>query len=58
MLSKFLKHRLQWTGHIARMDDSRIPEKVFGGCCGVRRSVGRPKGRWEDVFWWDAVDLL
>jgi hypothetical protein len=37
------------------MDDSRIPEKVFEGCCGVRRSVGRPRGRWEDVFWWDAV---
>jgi len=46
----FLKYRLQWTGHIARMDDSRIPEKVFEGCCGVRRSVGRPRGRWEDVF--------
>ena len=40
------------------MDDSRIPEKVFGGRSGVRRSVGRPRGRWEDVYWWDAVDLL
>ena len=36
------------------MDDSHIPEKVFGGCCGVRRSVGRPRGRWEDVVGWDA----
>jgi len=35
-------------GHIARMDDPRIPKKVMGG----RRPVTKPRGRWED-----AVDL-
>jgi hypothetical protein len=39
---KFIKvKRLQWTGHIIRMDNSRIPIKVLDGKFHGRRPVGR-----------------
>jgi hypothetical protein len=33
-------NRLQWAGHVVRIDDSTIPIKVTGGCFGGRRPVG------------------
>jgi len=43
------RSRLRWLGHVARMDESRVPKKLL--FCGVsgRRSRGRPKKRWTDV---------
>jgi hypothetical protein len=46
--------RLQWAGHLERMNDCRIPKKS-----NRRKKVcGKPRGRWEDVVWKDAIDLL
>jgi hypothetical protein len=45
---KFIKFkRLQWAGHIVRMDNYRIPKKVLDGKFHGRRPVGRPRLRWE-----------
>jgi hypothetical protein len=30
----------------------------MGGCFGGRRPVGKPRERWEDAVWRDAVDFL
>jgi hypothetical protein len=40
------------------MDDFPIPETVMGVCCGRRRSVGRPRARWEHAASRDAVELV
>jgi len=53
--SVFLRvKRLQWAGHLERMNGCRIPKKSS------RRKVvcGKPIGRWVDVVWKDAIDLL
>jgi hypothetical protein len=53
--SVFLRvRRLQWAGHLVRMNDCRIPKKS-----NRRKKVcGKPRDRWEDVVWKDAIDLL
>ena len=35
--------RMRWAGHVARMEEGRGVHKVLVG-----RSLGRPRGRWED----------
>jgi len=37
--------RLQWAGHVARMDNARIPTEVRNGNFWGRRPVGRPRMR-------------
>ncbi|XP_049764393.1 uncharacterized protein LOC126092712 [Schistocerca cancellata] len=38
-----IKHQLRWSGHIVRMDDSRLPKAVFYSqlSCGKRRKGGQ-----------------
>ena len=44
-----LKAQLRWTGHIIRMDESRIPRQLFyGELSQGRRNQGRPKKRYKD----------
>jgi hypothetical protein len=38
--------RLEWLGHIIRMDEIRSVKKIFGGKLEGRRSRGRPRLRW------------
>ena len=40
--------RIQWLGHMERMDDNRNTKKIFKGQCHGQRSRGRPKKRWLD----------
>jgi hypothetical protein len=40
--------RLEWLGHIIRMDGARMAEKVFVSKLEGRRGIGRPKLRWLD----------
>ena len=40
--------RLQWAGHVMRMDESRPARRVFLSDPGGNRVRGRPKSRWED----------
>jgi hypothetical protein len=42
--------RLEWAGHVARMEGERMVKRVFLGNPGGRRKPGRPKLRWLDCF--------
>jgi hypothetical protein len=50
--------RLEWAGHIIRMEEERIPKNVLNGNFHTTRPVGRPRTRWADVVQWDALQLL
>jgi hypothetical protein len=61
------ERRMRWAGHVARMGDLRRAYNILVGKPERRRSLGRPKRRWEDnikmdlgiiVFWnMDWIDL-
>ena len=40
--------RLRWVGHVARMDEGRSAFKILTGKPTGKRSLGRPRRRWED----------
>jgi hypothetical protein len=50
--------RLEWAGHIIRMEEEKIPKKVLNGNIHTTRPVGRPRIRWADVVQRDALQLL
>ena len=50
--------RLEWAGHIIRMEEDRIPKKVLDGNFHTTRPVGRPRTGWEDVVQRGALQLL
>ena len=44
-----LKAQLCWTGHVIRMDDSKIPKQfLYGELCHRKRKRGRPQKRIKD----------
>ena len=40
--------RMRWAGHVARMGEDRGVHRVLVGKPGGKRSLGRPRRRWED----------
>jgi hypothetical protein len=40
--------RLEWLGHVARMEENRLVKRVFEEHPGGRRKTGRPRKRWLD----------
>ncbi|KMQ89730.1 endonuclease-reverse transcriptase [Lasius niger] len=50
--------RLQWGGHIQRIQDGRIPQKILEGQPGGKRPVGKPRAKWEDGMEADAREIL
>jgi transcription termination factor 2 len=38
--------RLEWLGHVVRMNETRSVKKIFGGKLEGRRGRGRPRLRW------------
>jgi hypothetical protein len=50
--------RLQWAGHVQRMEGTRIPTKEFKAKFEGVRSVGKSRKRWEDVVQQDATCFL
>jgi len=49
---------LEWAGRIIRMEEEMNPKKVLNGNFQTTRPVGRPRNRWADVVWRDALQLL
>ena len=41
-------NRLRWFGHVQRMEENRIPERVLYMNLGTARLRGRPRYRWQD----------
>ena len=50
--------RLEWAGHIIRMEEERIQKKFLNGNFHTTRPVGKPRTRWADVVQRDALQLL
>lgn len=47
--SIILKHRLRWVGHLARMDDNRLPRQIlYSELEEGKRPKGAPKRRYKD----------
>jgi hypothetical protein len=40
--------RMRWAGHVARMGERRTANRVLVGKTEGRRSLGRPRLRWDD----------
>jgi hypothetical protein len=50
-LVKYIKiNRLQWAGHVMRMDNNRITKRIFNTRPEGKRGTGRPKLRWG-ILW-------
>ena len=49
--------RLRWTGHVARMEESRSAFKMLTGKPTGKRSLGRPRRRWEDNIRMDLKEI-
>jgi hypothetical protein len=41
-------HRLHWFGHVQRMEENRIPKRVFYMNLESTRPRGIPRNRWQD----------
>ena len=41
-------NRVRWFGHVQRMEESRIPEKVLCTNLETTRLRGRPRNKWQD----------
>jgi hypothetical protein len=50
--------RLEWAGHIIKVEEERFPNEVLHGNFHTTTPVGRPRTRWADVVQRDALQLL
>ena len=49
--------RLIWAGPVARMEEGRSAFKILTGKPTGNRSLGRPRGRWEDNIKMDFTEI-
>jgi len=49
--------RMRWAGHLARMGERRGVYRVLVGKPEVKRSLGRPRLRWEDNIKMDLQEV-
>ena len=40
---------LRWFGHMERIENDRIPRRLYVGECAGSHSVGRPRKRWHET---------
>jgi hypothetical protein len=52
-----IKSRIRWAGHVARMGEERKVYKVLVGKPEGKRSLGRPRRRWEDGIRMDLTEI-
>ena len=45
------KQKLNWLGHVERMAEDNIVQKIKRWKPMSKRPIGRPKTRWEGDFW-------
>ena len=44
------RSRLRWLGHVARMEEGRLPVQLLYGALEGKGKAGRPAGRWKDMI--------
>ena len=49
--------RLRWAGHVGRMEEGRSAFKILTGKPTGKRSLGRPRRRWEDNIRMDLEEI-
>ena len=49
--------RLRWAGHVPRMEEDRSAFKILTGKPTGKRSLGRPRRRWEDNIRMDLEEI-
>ena len=55
---RVIKSRImRWAGHVARMEEGRGVHKVLVGKPEGKRSLGRPRRRWEDNIKMDLQEV-
>jgi transcription termination factor 2 len=55
---RFVKaRRINWIGHVERMEDSRMPKRVMREKICTRRKRGRPKVRWVGDVQEDLLEM-
>ena len=51
METTLMHHRLRWTGHVVRMDHTRLPKRLFyGQLADSKRPRCKPKRRFQDLI--------
>ena len=46
-----------WVGHVARMGERRVADRVLVGKPKGKKPVGRPRHRWEDNIKMDLQEV-
>jgi hypothetical protein len=49
--------RMRWAGHVARIGEGRVVHRVQVGKPEGKRSLGRPRRRWEDNIKMDLQEV-
>jgi hypothetical protein len=48
LVAEVKKRRLQYLGHVVRIEEDRVPKKILDQHPGGRRKRGKPRKRWLD----------
>jgi hypothetical protein len=57
IIRQIKSRRMRWAGHVARMGEGRSVYRVLVGESEGKRSLGRPRRRWEDGIKMDRKDI-
>jgi hypothetical protein len=52
-----ISRRMRWAGHVARMEEERNVYRVLMGNLEGKRSLARPRCRWEDGIRMDLTEI-